>query len=125
MITAADTPGTPLAIRMRSSVLWRSAARAALTALGEDVGVTLGAAEAVAGGVAIGVGLGLAASVGEAVAVGLTASVGVGDSVGLGVGALVGAGVVGVVHAEMRASSATRTSERSRSTGSATVHRQA
>src|SRR5512133_2326322 len=62
MITAADTPGMLLAIRMRSSVCWRSAERPLPTALGDAVGVTLGEAE-----VAVAVGLGLAVGVGSAV----------------------------------------------------------
>jgi hypothetical protein len=125
-------PGTLLAMRIRSSVRWRSAASAALTALGDDVGIALG----VEVGVPLAVALGLAPSVGSAVCVGVGVSVGVGESVGVTgrvglddsstVGEVVGAGLVGgVVHAESRASSATRTSERSRVTGSATVHRQA
>jgi hypothetical protein len=122
MITAAETPGTLLAIRRRSSVCWRSAARALPTALGDDVGETLGVEEAAA----VAVGPGLAVKVGVDVNVGVGDTVGAGVAVGLGGGVVVGAGVVGgLVHAEIRASSATRTSERNRSTGSATVHRQA
>jgi hypothetical protein len=126
MITAADTPGTLLATRMPSSVCWRSAARALPTALGEAVGVGEVGDEVLGEGLAVAVGLGLAVSVGAGVSVGVGASVGAGEAVGLDVGVVVGAGVVGgVVHADIRASSATITRVRSRSTGSATVHRQA
>jgi hypothetical protein len=54
MISAAEMPGTLLSMRIRSSVRWRSAARATLTALGEDDGVALGVAEPAAVAVALG-----------------------------------------------------------------------
>ena len=95
MITAADTPGTLLAIRIRSSVCWRSAARALPTAAGELVGVADGGVEVLAAGLDVAVGLGLSVNVGAGVSVGVDATVGEGEAVGLGVGVFVGAGVVG------------------------------
>jgi hypothetical protein len=121
-----------LAMRIRSSVRCRSVASAALTARGEDAGLELAVGEAAAVAVGLGVAggegavdcVGVVVTAGLAVAVGLAVVVGLGD--GSSVAEVVGAGVVGaVVHAVIKASSATRTSERSRFTGSATVHRQA